>query len=183
MKSINDYPNINFIFREQGVELALNAEIQSAVNRMILKMKEMSSEFDKIVNTLEDFNFSLQYKYQYLPQDNFIIDFVPGYPKKTTIVRTENIIDTMDQFREQWEEFKETLLFKMKSGILKHPSGRFFNEKEQLHAEKRNPNPNFIIQIMNNYPSNQIDALKKGVVTFFRNEIFKIKKLAEFVNM
>ncbi len=70
----------------------------------------------------------------------------------------------------------------MESGILRHSSGRFFNEKEINFAKQKNPKPNYSIRIEKRFPAEQIEQLGKKIVPFFKKEIVKLKKVAEFVN-
>lgn len=178
---VNEYPNINFSYYEHGIELALNAEVQPSVKKIISFIKKNPKEFDGMTEDLSSFNFSLYYKYQYLPQDNFIWNLIPGYPKEMSSFTAEDTLSTIKNFEQYWPDYTKTLFFQMKNGMLKHPSGRFFSEKELECAQRYNKKPNYIIRVEKRYSSDEVKKLKKSVTIFFKDEVLKLKKLVESV--
>jgi hypothetical protein len=178
---VNEYPNINFSYEEYGIQLSLNAETQPSVKKMVSLIEKNPGEFNSLAKNLSGFNFSLYYKYQYLPQNRFIWNLIPGYPKEMSTFTAEEALSTIENFERSWHDYTKTLFFEMKTGKHKHSSGRFFSEKELAFAQSSNPKPNYVIRIEKRYSANEVDKLKKSVVTFFKNEILELKKLVEFV--
>ena len=138
---VNKYPNINFNFRENGVELSLNAEINPSVRRIVSTIKQKPDEFNRIIKDKSQFNLSVYYRLQYLPMDNFIWNLLPGYPKKLSELTSLKILSSVKQLQQNWDDYKSTLIFQMESGITKHASGRFYNETELNFVKKKNKNP------------------------------------------
>jgi len=148
---------------------------------MVSFIEQNPNEFDAMTRHLRNFNFSLHYKYQYLPQNNFIWNLIPGYPKEMSTFTAEDALSTIKNFEDYWQDYRTTMFFQMEKGMLKHPSGRFFSEKELECAQRYNKNPNYVIRIEKRYSSDEVEKLRKRVVTFFKNEILELKKLVESV--
>jgi hypothetical protein len=176
---VNDYPNLNFNFREQGIELCVNAEVQKSVGPVISLLKNKTDEFENTVETLKDFQFSLYYKLQYAPR-TFFWNLIPGFPIDCAEFNANETIAVIDSFKRDWTRFRKTHIFEMKSGIIKQESGDFFTEKQIAHAQENSGNPNFVFRIENRYSSELIADMKKGVVKFFSNELNNLKDLANF---
>jgi hypothetical protein len=104
---------------------------------------------------------------------------VPGFPKNMGTFKTDEIISATENFRKDWDDFKNTTIYQMKTNILKHYADRYFNEKEINYAENKNPKPNFAIRIGKTYDASQINDLGKNVVSFFKKEIIKSKELID----
>ena len=179
---VNEYPNVNINFGERGMDLSLNAETKQSVKRIISRIKKNPEEFDKIVFPKNSFHLSLFYKLQYRPLSNFVWNLIPGFPKEMANVKSQDIISVKEHFEKGWGDYKNTVLYEMRSGIRRHPSGRFFNEKELEFARKNNPRPNYVIRITKSYPVDQIAGMKKKIIPFFKAEIMQLKEMAEFVN-
>lgn len=178
---VNYYPNINFGFSEHGIEFALNAETQTSVKKILSFIKQNNNEFERIAQHLKDFNFSLYFKYQYLPKDHFIWNFIPGYPKEMSTFTAKDVSSAIEKFGNDWHNYRKTLFFQMEKGMLKHPSGRFFSRNELDFALNHNRMPNFVIRFEKRYPSHEIEQLKKGVVNLFKGEILKLRRLIQSV--
>jgi len=89
---VNKYPNINFNYGENGMQLSLNAEIKESVNRIISRIKQNPSVFDSMTKKLDSFFLNMYYKLQFLPMNNFVGGIIPGYPKNISSFKSENII-------------------------------------------------------------------------------------------
>ncbi|MCI0619229.1 hypothetical protein L0244_40180, partial [bacterium] len=178
---VNEYPSINFAYRENGLQLALNAETQPSVKKFVSFIKKKPNEFDKLAKELRDFYFSLHYKYHYFPQNQFIWNFVPGYPKEMPTFKAEEALSTMKNFERHWRDYTNTLLFEMKTGMRKHSSGQPFSEKELEFAQSRNPKPHYVIRIAKRYSSDDVEKLKDGIVTFLKAEVLKLRDLVESI--
>jgi hypothetical protein len=180
-KVISDYPKLNFDFTDHGIELSVNAEVKPTFVRLLSRIKQGPSEFEKIALDIGEFEFLLFYKLQFFPQNSFIWNLVPGFPQKMGGFRAEDIFSDIEAFGKDWEKFRKTLLFKMVSGLERHQSGRPFNEKELKYATSKNPNPNYAIRIEKRYPAKNIDQLGKKVVPFFEKDVRELKKLLIFL--
>jgi len=180
-KVISEYPKLNFDFRDHGIELSVNAEVKPTLNRLLSRIKQDPSEFEDIALDIGEFEFLLFYKLQYLPQNHFIWNLVPGFPQKMGGFKAEDIFSAIDAFGKDWGKFKKTLLFKMESGMERNQSGRPFNAKELGYATSKNPNPNYAIRIEKRYSVKNIDQLGKKVVPFFEKEVLQLKKLLVFL--
>ncbi len=178
---INKYPNINFIYGEAGIQLTITGEIKSSFNIILKKITQEPEKFSKFAKKMSAFNFFLYYKVQFLPMNNFLWNLVPGFPQKMGSFQSESIMTYIKIFEKNWHNFLHTTLFQMKSNVLKHSTGRFFNEKEIDYAANRNPKPHFAIRIGKRYDPSQVHELGKEVVTFFKNEISKLNPLIDFV--
>jgi len=180
-KIIGEYPKLNFDWGEHGIELSVNAEVKPTLNALLAKIRQKPSDFERIAAKIFEFKFLLFYKLQYLPQNNFLWNLVPGFPKKMREFTSEDIFPVINAFNNDWAKFRTTLLFEMKSGIQKHPSGRLFKLKELKYADTKNPNPHFAVRIEKRYPAETIDKLGKNVTLFFKKEIRQLKKLLIFL--
>jgi len=180
-KIIGEYPKINFDWTGHGMELSVNAEVKSTLNALLGRVRQRPSEFEKITAEIKGFNFLLFYKLQYLPQNNFLWNLVPGFPQKMEEFRAKDIFSAIDSFGKEWGKFKKTLLFKMASGMERHQSGRPFKEKELVYATSKNPNPNYAIRIEKRYSAKSIDQFGKKVAPFFEKEVRQLKKLLIFL--
>jgi len=178
---INKYPNINFNFDEYGMNLSFNSEIKSSMKYMLKAMKKRSGEFDKRAVKIDGFDCLLFFKIQYQPMNNFVWDLVPGFPVPISIFKSRDIIRAIDLFEEQWANFKNTRLFQMKSGMIRHSSGRLYNEKEIAFAGAKNKKPIYAMRISKQYPAPQIAEKKKKISLFFKEEILKLKPIVELV--
>ncbi len=178
---INKYPNINFNFDEYGMNLSFNSEIKSSMKYMLKAMEKRSEEFDKQAGKIDGFDCLLFFKIQYQPMDNFVWDLVPGFPVPMSIFKSRDIISAIDVFEEQWGNFKNTRLFQMKSGMIRHSSGRLYNAKEIEFASTKNKKPIYAMRISKQYPAPQIAEKKKRVFLFLKEEISKLKPLVELV--
>ena len=56
-------------------------------------------------------------------------------------------MSAIDVFEEQWTDFKNTRLFQMKSGMIRHSSGRLYNEKQIEFSSNRNKKPIYAMRI------------------------------------
>jgi len=56
-------------------------------------------------------------------------------------------MSAIDVFEEQWADFKNIRLFQMKSGMIRHSSGRLYNEKEIESSSNRNKKPIYAMRI------------------------------------
>lgn len=177
---INKYPNINFIYNESGIQFTVTGEIQSSFNMILSKITDYPEEFSKIAKKLNEFNLFIYYKLQFAPMNNFLWNLVPGFPKKMGTFQADDIISAINNFKNDWIDFKNTTIYEMKTNLLKHFSERFFDEKEIKYAENKNPKPNFAIRIGKRYEAAQIDSLGKKVVPHFKKEILKLKRSIEF---
>lgn len=178
---VNRLPNVNFNFLENGINLSINAEIQSAIKIVLDKVKKHPKEFEKAIKRLKDFSFTLYYKFQYLPMDNFIWRPIPGYAIISKDFASQGVITDISQFENEWENIKNSILFEMKSGFTKHPSGRLFNDKEIQFSQSHNPRPNYTIRVEKFYLPEEIVKMKKSVVRHFYKEIAELKELVEFL--
>ena len=69
----------------------------------------------------------------------------------------------------------------MKSGMIRHSSGRLYNAKEIEFASTKNKKPIYAMRISKQYPVPQIAEKKKRVFLFLKEEISKLKPLVELV--
>ena len=178
---INKYPNINFIYRDIGIQFTVTGEIQSSLNMIVKKIINYPDEFYKISTKLKEYNLFLYYKLQFAPMNNFLGNLVPGFPMRMGSFHADDISSAIENFKNNWTNFRNTIIFQMKSSELKHLSDRSFNSKEIEYAKHKNPKPNFGIRIGKDYEPAQIDKLGKKIVPFFKNEISKIYKFVDFV--
>jgi len=178
---VNKYPNLNLIYKEQGIELTLNAEIKTSVERMIRHIGGEPKKFNKLKDSLNEQNLYVYYKLQCLPMDHFVWNLIPGYPKRMNLLKADEIISSINKFGKGWLDFRDTLLFQMKSGMIKHPSGRFFNETELNYAENYNDKSTYCIRIGKQYPTSEIVGMKKKLIPFFKREVLKLKKITKFI--
>lgn len=178
---VNEYPNVNFIYNDQGMQLSFNAETRPAIDKIVSFIKREPERFNGLAKNLSGFHFSLYYKYQYLPQNHFIWSLVPGYPKAMPDFNAETALATLEKFGQSWQDHTKTLFFEMETGVRKHASGKPYSEKELACALRFNKNPNYVIRIEKRYPALEIEALKKRVGNFFATEILVLRKLAENV--
>jgi hypothetical protein len=178
---INKYPSLNFIYNESGIQFTITGEVQSSFKMILKKITDNPNEFSKIASKLTKFNFYLYYKLQFTPMNNFLWNLVPGFPRKMGTFKAADIITAIKNFKEGWIDYKTTTLFQMESNVLKHYTGRFFEEKEIQYAENKNPKPNFAIRIGKRYEAAQIDKLGKKIVPYFKREISKFNKLIDFL--
>ncbi|MFC1580066.1 hypothetical protein ACFL4N_04070 [Thermodesulfobacteriota bacterium] len=178
---VNKYPNLNILFREHGMELSLNAEIQSSMKYVLKHLKKSGNDYDRFSNGLKKFDLSLFYKLQYLPMDNFVWNLIPGYPKPAAELKADQIISSIEKFEKDWPDIRDTLLFQMRAGLIKRSSGRVFNDKEIQFAEKKNNKPTYAFRIEKRYPAADIGTMEKKLVPFFKKEILKLKKITAFM--
>ncbi|NUO83376.1 hypothetical protein HUU05_25165 [candidate division KSB1 bacterium] len=178
---VNEYPNINFIYNEQGMKLSLNAETRPAIDKIVSFMKRDAKSFDGLARDLNGFNFSLYYKYQYLPKDHFIWNLIPGYPTAMPDFKAKDALATFENFGHDWQDYTKTLFFEMENGMRRHPSGKPYSEKELKCARLFNKTPNYVIRIEKRYPPSQVEESQKRIVGFFETEILRLKKLVEAI--
>jgi len=178
---VNKYPNLDFIYREQGMELSLHAEIQPSMKCILRRLKKSGNNYDRLSRSLKEFDLSLFSKLQYLPMNNFVWNLIPGYPKPASELKSDQIIASIDKFEKDWPDIRDTLLFQMRGGIIKRSSGRAFNEKEIKFTEKKNNKPTYAFRIEKRYPADQIGNMKKKLVSFFKKEILKLNKITAFM--
>ena len=178
---VNHYPNVNLRYNEGGIELSLNAEIQNSVKHLLTNMEKNVEIFENISSKLSDFTFSAFYKLQYLPMDHFVWNLIPGYPKPLDALKSAAVLSSIKAFEMNWPDFRNTLLYEMKSGMLKHASGRFFTQKEIDFANKMNSKPTYAVGVGKRYAASQIDKQGKTIVKCFRDEIRRLRPLSNFV--
>lgn len=174
-------PNLNFIYNESGIQFTITGEIQSSFKRILKKFIEHPSEFSKISDKLKEFYFFIYYKLQFSPMNNFLWNLIPGFPKRMATFKADEIMTAISNFKKEWENFRNTTIYQMKTNVLKHNSGRYFNENEINYAANRNPKPNFAIRIGKRYESAQIDTLGKKMVSHFKKEILKFNNLIDLL--
>ena len=109
---------------------------------------------------------------------------------ETRAARTEKLVSAykvvlsdMANFQDLWSDYRHTLQFEMTSGVLKHPAGRFFTEKEIAFAGEKNTKPNYIIRIEKRYEVHELSRLKRKVVSVFKKEISLMEDLVRLVNL
>ncbi|MBN2280484.1 MAG: hypothetical protein JXQ65_07890 [Candidatus Marinimicrobia bacterium] len=180
-KHVNTYPNINFNYRVNGIELSINSEVKSSVNLMIKKIKNSPKKFNEVCQSIDGFKFSLYYKIQYLPMDNFVWSLIPGYPKEIKEVQADGVLDSINFIKEKYQDFRNTVIFEMESGLKKHNSGRLFTEKEIEFSKTHNLKPNFAIRIEKRFDVDTITSLNEEINYFFAHEIMKTKDLIELI--
>ncbi|GEM_PF-1312654 len=178
---VNHYPNVNFNYWEHGIELSVNAETQPSVRKVISAMKTDPVQFERFIQQAKEFNVSLYYKLQFLPQNHLIWNLVTGYPVNVTEFSTELLISAMDNLIENWQDYKKTLIYQMEKRMLKHPSGRFYSDNEIEFAQSRNNKPNFVIRIEKRYPAEIVARKRKNIVSFFSAEIQQFSELMRFL--
>jgi hypothetical protein len=178
---INHYPNVNINYDEHFMELTFNAETQSSVKRFLSAFKNNLENIDAVLAKMPEMKLLIYYKLQYQPMDNFVWDFIPGFPKDTGKMQLAEIFEEIQNFKKQWAHFKSTILYKMESGMLRHPSGRLFNETEMDFVSAKNPRPNYVIRFGRQYVAKKMAKKQKGIVTFFKKEIMKFRPLVELV--
>ncbi len=178
---INHYPNININYDDHYMELTLNAEIQPSVKCIMSCLKNKGDEVDAAVKKPSGLKLLVFYKLQYRPMSNFVWNLIPGFPKDAGTFQAKKIFEEIRSFEKQWDNFKSTILYQMESGRIKHSSGRLFNETELSYARTKNPKPNYAFRFGWQYPVDQISKKKKKIVQFFKQEIVKLKPLAELI--
>jgi len=177
---VNYYPNLNFLLREYGIEISVNAETKSSINCIMQCMNNKPAEFDSIVSSIKDLIFPIYYRLQFRPRA-FRWNLVPGYPISVEDFRSDNIIASIKNFEKEWPNFRRTLIFQMKIGEQKHHSGRFFSENELNFASQRNPRPNFALRFEKRFNAEQIDEMGKKILPTFKNEVLKLRELLKYV--
>ncbi|KKL70058.1 hypothetical protein LCGC14_2108710 [marine sediment metagenome] len=178
---VNHYPSINIIYFEYSMQLTLNAEIQHSVKCIKSCLENKGDKVDAAVKKQSGLKLFVDYKLQYMPMSNFIWDLIPGFPKDAGTFQAKEILEEIEAFKKQWGNFKKTVLYQMESGRIKHPSGQLFNETELSYARTKNPKPNYAFRFGWQYPVDQISKKKKKIVQFFKQEIVKLKPLAELI--
>jgi len=178
---VNHFPNINFNYRHHGIELALNSEIKPAVEFLLKKLKSNEESFNKSFAKIDDFYFSLFYKIQYRPMDNFYWDLLYGYPKKLSEININELEDDIIMAQKSWEKIRNTFLYKIINGDIQKSDGNFYTEKEIEFVKTRNPSPNYVIRINKNYSSSEITTNKKSQLMFFANEIKKLEEIIALI--
>ena len=98
-----------------------------------------------------------------------------------TEFQSEKVLKAIDDFEQNWEGFRNTLLFQMETGGLKSWPSRFYNNTEIEYAKSNNPRPNFVIRIEKRFKAKEIDKLGKNIFRFLKNEVLKLKNLIQFV--
>ena len=155
--------------------MSINAEVKSSVNMFLSEIKKLSKEFDNVLKGLKGFKLSLYYKTQYSPMNHFNWNFIPGYPKDTTKISSIQILEDITSFENKWQDFRANVLFEMETGKQRHRSGRLFNIKELHYSKTNNPKPIFAIRFEKRYTTELIANLNENIVSFFADEILKIK--------
>ena len=178
---VNHYPSINIIYFEYSMQLTLNAEIQHSVKCIMSCLENKGDMVDAAVKKQSGLKLFVDYKLQYMPMNNFVWDLIPGFPKDARTFQAKEILEEIEVFEDQWDNFKSTILYQMESGRIKHPSGQLFNETELSYARTKNPKPNYAFRFGWQYPVDQISKKKKKIVQFFKQEIVKLKPLAELI--
>lgn len=179
---VNFYPNINFNFRDSGIELSYNAEVKSAMALILKKLNRDSDTFINALHRIKDSYVSLYYKLQFYPKDNFVWSLIPGFPIKSKEISRAAILSSIDEINERWNDYKKTLIFQMEAGIIKHPSENPFSTKQIEFAKKRNPKPNFVIRIEKRYEAAALARQKKKIIKFFINELTQFNQIINLVN-
>jgi hypothetical protein len=178
---VNKYPNINFIYGLNGIDLSLNAETRPSVEFLLDKIKIAKKELDKIIRRFDEYNVSTYYKVQYRPKNVFIWDLVPGYPKSLKNFKSDELFEDLDSFSKTWNNVLHTILSKMETGELRKRNGEYYSEKEIKHALTRNPRPHIIIHINRKYKVDTIDSLKEKIIPSFKKEIVKLLPIIRFL--
>jgi len=179
---VNHYPNIDFMFTEHGMELAVNGEIQSSLKMILSRVREFPDKFYSIAQKLDGFVFSFFYKFQYCPRNNFIWNHIPGFPREMNAISAKEIIDKKRGVEKDWSDTKHTLVYQMKSGRARHSSGRVFKDTEIKFAKKQNRQPNYAIRIEKSYPVAEVAKLDKHkIIKFFKNEISLLGDCIKFI--
>jgi len=179
---VNHYPNINFIYTDQGIELAINGETQSSFRLILSKVTEHPDEFESIARQLDDFNFIISYKFQYFPRNNFIWNPIPGFPQAMNKISVKDIMTKKNGLEKDWSDIKNTLIYQMKSGRVRHTSGRVFNSNEIKYAKEHNRQPNYAIRIEKSYTATDLVKLDKHkLIIFFKNEISRLVDCLKFI--
>jgi hypothetical protein len=164
------------------MEVAINGEIVSSFKSMLSKLTEEPDKFESIARELNDFNFSIFFKFQYLPMDHFIWNYIPGFPRQMNTISVKEIIDKKKELEKDWNDIKHTLIHEMKSGRQKHRSGRDFNPNEIKYATEQNMKPNYAIRIEKSYPVADVEKLDKlKIIKFFENEISRLGDCLRFI--
>ena len=94
---INHLPNININFDDHCMELAVNAETQSSVKQFLSSMENKSQQIDDIASKITDMKLLIFYKLQYRPMDNFVWNLIPGFPKESKSIKSQDIITEVQQ--------------------------------------------------------------------------------------
>jgi len=162
---VNEYPNVNLSFEEQGVQLSVNAETKPALERVISRIVKAPEVFDKVATGSGELDLLIFYKLQFRPMDNFIWNLIPGWPKRVGEFSRDAILASMRDFKTTWADYKNTMLFEMKNGMLKHSRGRPFNEKEIEFAHRSNPKPSYVIRFAKFYQGAEIAGMGKKIET------------------
>ena len=177
----NYYPNININYLNHCVDLTLNAETKPSVKCVLSCIKKKAEKLDIVLKKIQTLKILVYYKIQYQPMDHFIWNLVPGFPKSSGTFNSADILDELKIFESHWSDFKDTILYQMEAGHLKHSSDRVYTVKEIDFARKRNTRPNYVIRFGRQYPIDQVTKKKKKIVQFFKGEIVKLKPLAELI--
>lgn len=180
--NVNHYPNINFMFTEHGMELAINGETQSSFKLILSRVTEYPDKFESIAYKLDGFDLSIFYKFQYLPKNNFIWNPIPGFPRPMNAISVKKIIGKKMGIEKDWNDIKNTLIYQMKSGSVRHRSGRFFNNNEIKYAREYNRGPNYAIRIGKSYHVADVERLDKPkIIKLFKNEISRLDDCLRFI--
>jgi hypothetical protein len=180
-ESVNKYPNININYGPYGIELSLNAGTKSAFSYFLEKINKNEQKFNKLISKLKYFDILVVYKIQYRPKNNFIWDFVPGYPKTLKNYNSEELHNDLHTFSNIWNNILTTTIHKMQIGLLRRANHEFYLEGDIEFARKRNPHPNTILKIDKRYQIDFIDSQKEKIIPFFKKEILKLKDLLDFL--
>ncbi len=178
---VNHYPNINFNFHTGGIELSLNGEVRSSLNRFLAKMKADPDRFDALVRSLPGMHLAVYFKMQYRPQDHFRWKFLPGYPVDVREAHAVDILTDIDRLKQDWEKHRRTMLFEMENGLVLSRAGRPFTANELEFALARNPRANFAFRIEKRYPAADVVQMKKHVIRHIAKDVRKTAAFMRFV--
>jgi len=177
---INHYPNITLQFASNGIEVAVNAEMQHSFETVLRRMEAAPERLSRLMSHFDDYRVSLHWKLQYLPKDNFIVDLVPGYPQPASRVGSDSLRTDIDSMRETWGKYRTTLLYRMEQGKLLQEQGRRFTAKELAHARDRNPKPNFVFKLEKLLDALEIEKMGGKIVARCAGEIKRLKEIVDF---
>jgi hypothetical protein len=135
---------------------------------------------DKLLPKYGEFILSLYYKIQYRPEDNFVWELVPGYPKPLNKYHSTDILLDIESISKSWDKIIHTFLYSMKTGIQRHQNGSKFSDAQIDHTEKSNPRPKFAIRI-NQRTGIECFEDMKDPIAYYAIKIRKLLKIVEIL--
>lgn len=176
-KRKNYYPNINFMYKSECIELAINGEIDHSFELVYNKMIDDKDTFERIANNLPDFHLTLWYKVEYAPSSFRWI--ICDDPLALNELSVDNIKRKKKLYDNDWDNIKNAHIRTLSMA----PS--ISDGHIKWATDKRNKKPHYAIRIEKKYPVT--DVVKKNdpsqVIKLFENEILRLGECLSFFDI